>query len=96
MKPAILIACLCAALVGGCGPTSSHPAVPRIPSERVPVPPSSRTTLIWQPGHFDWTGLRYVWIPGRWVERAGHGTLWQDGYWRDSPTGDVWVPGHWM
>ena len=91
------IAYLCAALLAGCVPAfPQHPPVPPIPAERVPVPPSADVALIWRPGHYDWTGTNYVWVPGEWVERAGHGTLWQDGYWRAGPGGDVWAPGHWM
>ncbi len=65
-------------------------------AERVPTPPPSTETLIWQPGHYDWDGADYVWIHGRWVPRAGHGPLWQDGFWRHTAAGPVWVPGHWL
>ena len=83
--------------IGACAlPGPQHPPVPPIPVERVVAPPPSRTALIWRPGHFDWNGVAYSWVPGVWVERAGHGTLWQDGYWQDGPDDSVWVPGHWM
>ncbi|MBV8911976.1 MAG: YXWGXW repeat-containing protein [Acetobacteraceae bacterium] len=89
-----LLSCL---ILAACGPAYPfHPPVPPIPAENVPAPPVSRTTLIWQPGHYDWTGQSYLWIGGRWVERAGHGALWQDGYWEQTPRGPVWVPAHWM
>lgn len=90
----VLAFLLSALSVQACSP-SAHPPVPPIPSELVPAPPRSDTSLIWQPGHFDWTGAAYVWTPGQWVERAGHGTLWQDGYWRDRPVGPEWIRGHW-
>lgn len=73
-----------------------HPPVPPIPAESVPPAPRSSVPLIWQPGHFDWTGSTYVWVPGLWVTREGHGTLWQDGYWRSGGATSVWVPAHWM
>lgn len=79
-----------------CTPLYSHPPVPPVPAERVPPPPPSRSTLIWQPGHWDWTGQTYVWVPGAWVDRAGHGPLWQDGFWQDTNSGPVWVPAHWI
>ena len=85
------------ALLGGCATVQGDlPAVPPVRAEQVPAPPASQTTLIWQPGHYDWTGASYVWIPGAWVERAGRGTLWQDGYWRRVNGQPVWVPAHWI
>jgi WXXGXW repeat (2 copies) len=84
-------------LLGACTATSTaYPAVPAPRAELVPVPPRSSVPLIWQPGHYDWDGARFLWVPGRWVDRAGHGTLWQDGYWRREGSGYVWVPAHWM
>ena len=85
-----------ALLLGACAaPFVTHPPVPPIPAEQVTAPPRSTQTLIWQPGHFEWTGAAYRFYAGEWVERAGHGTLWQDGYWRPAAPASVWVPGHW-
>ena len=62
----------------------------------VPKPPVSGEPLIWQPGHWDWSGQQYNWDQGRWVRREGHGTMWQDGYW-DRQHGEwLWIPGHWV
>ncbi len=95
MRAAAFVA-LCL-LLGGCVTAyPSHPPVPPPLAEEVPAPPQSPVSLIWQPGHFDWTGGGYVWTPGVWVDRAGHGTLWQDGYWREANGGFAWVSGHWM
>ena len=74
----------------------AHPPIPPPRAEQVPVPPRSDVVQIWQPGHYDWTGATYVWMPGEWVDRAGRGSLWQDGYWRQTPAGQVWTPGHWL
>lgn len=83
--------------VGACSSTyPTYPVVPPPLPERVPTPPRSPVALIWQPGHYDWTGQTYAWIPGRWVERAGHGELWQDGFWRRSGSTYVWEPAHWI
>jgi hypothetical protein len=73
-----------------------YPSVPAPRSELVPKPPRSSVPLIWQPGHYDWTGQTFVWVAGHWVDRAGHGTLWQDGYWTQRDGTYVWVPAHWM
>ncbi len=90
-------AVLCSLAVAGCAILPpSHPPVPPTLAERVPAPPPSSVTLIWRPGHFDWNGASYTWVPGEWVERAGHGTLWQDGYWQQDGRNSVWVPAHWI
>jgi len=69
---------------------------PPIPVETVPKPPVSEQPLLWQPGHWDWTGSSYVWQQGAWIPRAGHGTEWQDGYWTSQGGSWVWTPGHWL
>lgn len=74
----------------------AYPSVPQPRAELVPTPPRSDTPLIWQPGHYDWIGDSFQWTPGRWVERAGHGTLWQDGYWTKRGNGYAWVAAHWI
>ena len=95
---AVPLVMLVGVAVAGCAPPTGvgHPPIPPIPPEQVLAPPPSRTPLIWLPGHYDWNGATYVWRPGLWVERAGHGTLWQDGFWQPGLGGSVWVPGHWI
>lgn len=83
-------------LCGCAGVQADLPAVPPTRAEQVPAPPRSPVTLIWQPGHYDWTGSGYVWNAGQWVERGGRGTLWQDGYWRRVNGQPVWVAAHWL
>ena len=95
-RVAVLLAlCTC---VAGCSqvPSLSHPPVPLPLPEQVTPPPQSSSVLIWRPGYYDWTGSTYIWIPGQWTSRAGHGTLWQDGYWRRENGESVWVPAHWI
>ena len=96
MKLPVTFPVLCLLLQGCAATYATHPPVPPALAELVPAPPQSDVSLIWQPGHFDWDGTDYVTVPGRWVERAGHGTLWQDGYWRPSNGPSVWVPAHWI
>lgn len=97
MRHVAVIPALCLLLLAGCAAAyPTHPPVPPIRAEQVPTPPPSQAVLIWQPGHFDWNGVEYVWIPGEWVDRAGHGTLWQDGYWQQSAQTSQWIPAHWM
>ena len=82
--------------IAGCAAPAGHPAVPPVRAEQVPPPPPTRTVVIWQPGHWKWTGADYAWEPGLWIERAGHGTLWQDGYWADGPLRPQWIAAHWL
>jgi hypothetical protein len=92
----------CALLLAGCtagqktAAAVPYPAVPPPQSEAIPKPPVSDQPLIWQPGHWDWTGSAYAWTGGAWVLRAGHGTGWQDGYWKQVDGKWTWVGPHWI
>lgn len=83
-------------LVAACTPIVAAPQIPEMPVERVPRPPPSTVNLIWQPGHFDWDGGGYRWIPGEWVPTEGHRRLWQDGIWQRAGDTWVWSPAHWL
>ncbi len=87
-------------LLGGCVSATREVAAPnpapQIPVEIIPKPPVSEQPLIWQPGHWDWSGSTYLWREGAWVPRAGHGTQWQDGYWTNQGGSWVWLPAHWL
>ena len=52
--------------------------------------------MVWQPGHWNWTGNSYVWIQGQYVDTAGHGPNWMSEYWEKTDVGWVWRPAHWM
>jgi hypothetical protein len=86
----------CLALAGCAMPGGAPPAVPPLQPEAMGKPPVSATPLIWQPGHWDWTGGGYAWVPGDFVPSAGHGALWMPGYWAQTPAGWSWQPAHWM
>ncbi len=88
-------------LVAGCGgaPREAGPPLDPPPpyAETLPLPPVTEEQLIWQPGHWDWTGVGYTWRDGRYVPQAGHGTQWQPGYWAHGEDGVWrWVPAHWL
>ena len=55
-----------------------------------------RNALVWQPGHWDWTGSSYVWTPGQYVEAANHSGNWMPSYWEKTRSGWVWRAAHWM
>jgi len=85
-------------LLAGCATTPAGPPapIPQPMAETVPPPPVSPVPLMWQPGHWDWTGSSYVWIPGQYVSTAGHSATWMPGYWDASGSGWVWRPAHWV
>jgi WXXGXW repeat (2 copies) len=76
--------------------TNPYTNPPPVRVEAIPKPPVSEQPLIWQPGHWDWTGDGYAWREGRWVPREGHGTEWQDGYWTNANGTWTWLPAHWL
>jgi hypothetical protein len=41
-------------------------------------------------------GTGYVWQPGEYVPREGHGNLYMPGYWAQSAAGWQWQPPHWL
>jgi hypothetical protein len=100
-KPILVVALLGACLLAGCATTTTtnvanpFPPVPPPMAETIPNPPVSPVALLWQPGHWDWSGTGYVWQPGEYVPAAGHGALFQTGYWQPTPSGWVWVKAHW-
>jgi len=77
--------------------TPPYPAPPPDKVEQRPLPPLSEEQLVWQPGHWDWTGGGYEWQPGRYVPLGGHSTNWMPGWWdRDAAGVWVWRPPHWL
>jgi hypothetical protein len=97
MRTALALAALlalpgCVVASGGC------PAVPAMPAEAMPKPPVAEPAPTWQPGHVDWDGTRYSFVPGRWILRTGPDTMWMPAHWERDP-GEAacrWVPAHWL
>ncbi len=73
-----------------------YPPAPPDRTEIAPLPPVSEDPVIWQPGHWDWIGNAFTWRDGRWVGRAGHGSMWQTGYWSNTTGTWLWMPAHWV
>ncbi|HTC10342.1 MAG TPA: hypothetical protein VK726_16365 [Acetobacteraceae bacterium] len=93
---AVALMAICLAVVG-CSNGNAPPPVPPLQPEVMGNPPVTPTPLIWQPGHWDWTGGGYSWVAGVYVPSAGHGNLWMPGYWALGEGGGwVWQPAHWM
>jgi WXXGXW repeat (2 copies) len=86
-----------ALLLAACATTiPPYPAVPAPLSDTQPLPPVSGDQLIWQPGHWDWTGTTYAWTPGQYVPAAGHGPLWVKEQWGLVNGQWQWQPAHWQ
>jgi hypothetical protein len=97
MKRALTIGFL---TLGLAGPALAQPPMPYGPIpppryEAVPPPPGG--AYIWEPGHWHWTGVQYVWIRGHYVIRQAHYHHWMEGHWAWSPQANQWVwqPAHW-
>ena len=89
---AVAVLLLLAACVAGGPPAPVPPPM----AEAMPKPPVSPVPLSWQPGHWDWTGSSYGWVPGQYIDAAGHGPNWEQPYWEKTDAGWVWRPAHWM
>jgi hypothetical protein len=97
MRSSIVAASLLAAALAlaGCSAGNAPPPIPAPIAEALPKPPVSPTALIWQPGHWDWNGSAYVWVPGQYVSPEGHGNNWLPAYWEKTDSGWIWHPAHW-
>jgi WXXGXW repeat (2 copies) len=89
---AALAAALC---VAGCvvTPANPYPAPPPLQAEVVPTPAVGQ---VWEPGHWQWNGVQYAWVPGRYIAQAPGVTHWVHGRWVLQGGAWVWVPGHWV
>ena len=84
-------------LLGACATVSAPPApIPPPMAESIPNPPVSPVPLTWQPGHWNWTGSSFVWVPGQYVDLGGRGGTWMPPFWQQTNGGWVWQQGHWL
>ena len=72
------------------------PPVPPPQAEAQPLPPLAAEEQIWRPGHWDWDGRGYIWIPGEYQLRGGRSGTYQQGHWRQDQGGWVWQPWRWL
>jgi hypothetical protein len=76
------------------------PGPPPAPhAELVPPPPPGAGPVVWQPGHWQYTGIaghEWAWQPGQYVPPPPGQTTWIPGHWTQQPTGGwTWMEGHW-
>ncbi|HET6194507.1 MAG TPA: hypothetical protein VFE12_02085 [Acetobacteraceae bacterium] len=83
-------------LLGACAVGGPPAAIPPPMAETIPRPPVSPVPLTWQPGHWDWTGSSFVWVPGQYVDLGAKGGTWMQPFWQQTGSGWVWQQGHWM
>ncbi len=76
-------------------PPPGYAPIPPPRRDVVPPPPSSR--VVWEPGHWYWNGVRYIWIDGHYVDQRGHGGRYIEGRWVRAPHRGRWIwrPAHW-
>jgi hypothetical protein len=67
--------------------------------ETIPPPPPGAGPVVWQPGHWQYTGTPgrdWAWQPGQYVQPPYGQTTWIPGHWAQQPNGAwTWVEGHW-
>jgi hypothetical protein len=72
---------------------------PPAQSELVPPPPQGAGNVVWQPGHWRYTGAAgnpWTWQPGLYVSVPPGQSVWTPGRWQQQPSGGwVWAEGHW-
>ena len=84
--------------LAGCDRPGTCPDVPPVPEDAMPKPPVSEIAPTWQPGHVDWNGRDYGFVPGRWIIRTSPEPMWMPGHWTRDPgmAACRWVPAHWL
>ena len=80
-------------------PMSTVIIAPRAPPparvEIVPPPPQTAAVDIWRPGHWDWNGSDWDWIPGAYIARPRPAVEWHPGHWLQETNGWAWQDGYW-
>ncbi|HJS86026.1 MAG TPA: hypothetical protein VJ779_11265 [Acetobacteraceae bacterium] len=98
MKPILAGALLFGLAIAGAGPALAQPPYPPVPPPRTePIPPPPSARYIWEPGHWQWNGVQYVWVGGHYVPRRPHYGRYVPGHWQWAPRQGryVWRPAHW-
>ena len=71
------------------------PEMPALPVDAT-MGVSPGANYIWIKGYYNWTGNRYVWVPGTWMQVPRASAVWVPGQWQATSGGYVWVAGHWQ
>lgn len=76
--------------------TQKAPPAPN--AEQIPPPPAAAPAnyFVWEGGHWHWTGIDFIWIPGHYLEAPYQHAVWVHGGWNyDGNLYWTWTPGHW-
>lgn len=96
IKRLLLAAVVASSIAGFAGEAFAQPPYPPLPPPRYEVvPPPRGPRFIWEPGHWQWTGVQYAWVPGRYIARRPHYAQYAPGHWEARRGAWVWVPAHW-
>lgn len=68
---------------------------PRVIVEQPPPMPGPPDVYVWRPGHWQWNGVRYVWVNGVYIARPRPGATWEPDHWQRRGNEWVLVQGHW-
>ncbi len=74
----------------------SPPPAPQ--AELVPPPPPSPVPMVWQPGHWAYSGnpgAPWNWMAGQYVTLPPGNHAWVPGQWVLQGGGYAWMNGHW-
>lgn len=96
--------------LGGChyhGPYRHGPVVagggvvyvqtrPPPPPRYVPPPPRPTPLAIWIAGYWNWTGVQFVWVDGRWDPSPPRYKVWAPDQWIHTDRGWYRQPGRWV
>lgn len=75
----------------GAEPIEMEPPAPRVEV----IPDAPYEDAVWVYGYWSWTGVRYVWVPGRYMHRPGPGLYWYPGGYVVRGGRYVYVHGRW-
>jgi hypothetical protein len=68
---------------------------PQVEAGPPPVIPGPPERWVFEPGHWHWNGVQYVWVPRHWVIRKVGWVHWHAGHWSDHGGVWHWVPAEW-
>ena len=64
------------------------------PSRPEIIPPSPGRSYEWAPGRWKWTGQRFTWARGRYIQRRPWTYRWVKGHFVGTGDSQKFVPGH--
>ena len=97
--PVLILPLMLGMLLAGAPAAQAQPPFPPVPQlkyEPVPPAPGPEQDYLWQPGHWDWTGAKYAWVQGTWIERHLGYHEYRQGVWVRHSGDWEWSSAHWQ